>query len=376
MLVALIVLTLACTPDDPSVDSGDVADSPPPGDSDVAPDSDPPGDSEPPDDSDPPAEPTVRVNELMSANESALVAEDGSFPDWIELFNTGDRAVDLSGFSMSDDWTDKQQALLPEGTSIEPGGHLLLWADDRDEPGHLPFKLSADGEGVGLFTPDGQAVDWTTFPPLADDHAWARLPDGGETWADVPRGTPGSANAMIEARVTSLVERGASWRYLDSGVYPGDDWTEPGFDDAGWAEGPAPLGYGDGQTTQVSYGDDSSDKHITTWFRRSVEVPAELLEGISEVSLELRIDDGGLVWLDGVELLRQGMPEGEITPETYASHTASGDDETSYTVYQLDTELIQAGERQLAVEVHQRSASSSDISFDLSLSVVSWERVE
>ncbi len=190
------------------------------------------------------------------------------------------------------------------------------------------------------------------------------------------RGTPGSANAMVEERVTTLVPRGATWRYLDSGVDPGEGWTQPDFDDAGWAEGPAPLGYGDSQATQVSWGDDVNDKHVTTWFRHGFELPAGILDSASEASLELRIDDGGLVWLDGSELLRQGMPEGEIGAETYASHTASGDDETAYTAYPIDLAALHAGAGQLAVEVHQRSASSSDISFDLSLSVVSWERVD
>ncbi len=365
MLVPIAMLALACTPDVPPIDSD------PPEDSEPLVDSELPGDSDPP-----VPLPSVVINELMADNDSAVATEEGAYPDWLELYNAGDSVVDLSGFALSDDWTEKDKAPFPDGVTLEPGGYLLLWADDSEQEGHLPFKLSAQGEGVGLFTAEGIAVDWLTFPPLAEDHAYARIPDGSDSWEQVARGTPGSANARVEAVVTPLVERGADWRYLDTGVDPGEGWADLSFDDSGWAEGPAPLGYGDSQTTQVSYGDDSSNKHITTWFRHAVEVPAEALEGASELQIELRIDDGGLVWLNGVELFRQGMSSGEVDAETYASHTASGDDETSYTAYEFDSDLLLAGGNQLAVEVHQHSASSSDISFDLSLSVEAWVPVE
>ena len=365
MFTPLVLLVMGCSPDTPLVDST------------------PPEDSSPVEETDQPREtdqpellPAVLVNELMADNESAVQADDGSFPDWLELYNADSETVDLTGYSLSDDWTEKDQAPFPEGTTLESGAYLLLWADDSDEPGHVPFKLSAQGEGVGIFSPEGTSVDWITFPPLVEDHAYARIPNGGEGWEQVARGTPGAANARIELQVTTLVEKGATWRYLDTGGAPDDTWTLADFDDSAWASGPAPLGYGDSQTTQVSYGDDASNKHITTWFRHAFEVPAETSTEATEASLALRVDDGAVVWLNGAELLRQGMSEGEIEPDTYATDATSGDGETTYTTHTIAPNLLLDGSNQLAVEVHQANSTSSDITLDLELDIEAWVEVE
>jgi len=368
MLFLLVMLALGCTPDTPPDDST------PPGDSTPSGETSPPEETDPPpDDSAPPIVlPAVLVNELMSDNGGAYQRDDGAYEDWVELFNHGDEAVDLSGYALSDDWTDKDKAPFHDGTVIEAGGYLLLWADGSDEPGRLPFKLSSQGEGVGLFTAEGDSVDWITFPALVEDYAYARLPNGDDTWEQLARGTPGASNVRVEVQSVVVVAKGSTWAYLDSGEYPGETWVQPSFDDSDWASGPAPLGYGDSQTTQVSYGDDSSNKHITTWFRHGFEVSAEALEAASDASVELRVDDGGVVWLNGVELLRHGMAEGEFDADTYASDTASSDGESNYTAYDIDLALLNAGDNQLAVEVHQVSATSSDITLDLALEVEGW----
>jgi hypothetical protein len=337
-----------------------------------------PGDSRPADSSPPVDTPgetgeppiVVLVNELMADNEGAVQDPDGGHPDWLELYNPGEEPVDLGGFALSDDWTDKACSVLPEGTLIEPGGWLLFWADGREESGHVAFSLSADGEGVGLFAPDGTAQDWINYPAQAEDYAWARLPDGAATWEAVARGTPGAANARIFEQSVVLVERGATWSYLDGGVYPGEGWTGLHFDDSGWASGPAPLGYGDDQPTQVSWGEDSAAKHITTWFRRRFTVAGDA--SASAASVELRVDDGALVWLDGAELLRQGMGAGEVGPDTLATDTVSGDAETVYTAWAVNPGLLAGGDHVLAVEVHQASAGSSDLTLDLSLTLRAW----
>src|SRR5687768_13963903 len=70
-----------------------------------------------------------------------------------------------------------------------------------------------------------------------------------------------------------LIPTGATWKYLDNGSDQGTGWRAPGFNDSGWASGPAQLGYGDGdEATVVSYGNDSANKYITTYFRRSITV--------------------------------------------------------------------------------------------------------
>lgn len=164
----------------------------------------------------------------------------------------------------------------------------------------------------------------------------------------------------------SLVSLNSEWNYHDHGADLGSEWTATDFDDADWALGNAELGYGDGdEATTVSYGDDSSDKHITTYFRNTFEYTGEASNAMNGL-LRLRRDDGAVVYLNGVEIMRSNMPGGPVTSETTALSEIVGTNES--TLYEYPVALnLNSGENVLAVEVHQINPTSSDISFDAEL---------
>jgi hypothetical protein len=73
---------------------------------------------------------------------------------------------------------------------------------------------------------------------------------------------------------TTLIAFGSSWKYLDNGSNQATAWRVDGFPDGGWATGNAELGYGDGdEATVVSFGPNSGAKYITTYFRKTFNVP-------------------------------------------------------------------------------------------------------
>ena len=102
----------------------------------------------------------VEISEIMTANRCTLRAEDGSFPDWVELYNPSSEPVSLEGLLLSDRLSKKQGAPLPALT-LPAGGRLVLYADGaqstESEP-HLPFKLS-EGETVFLLSAEGTVLD-------------------------------------------------------------------------------------------------------------------------------------------------------------------------------------------------------------------------
>jgi len=166
--------------------------------------------------------------------------------------------------------------------------------------------------------------------------------------------------------VDLLVSLGADWKYLDNGTFPGSTWMQPSFDDSLWAVGPAELGYGDGdEATVISYGPNPLDKHITTYFRHGFTVtdPA----AYDGLNFRIRRDDGAAVYLNGVEVFRTNLGAGVITSQTLAASTISSSEEIQLNSAVFDPALLVAGVNVLAVEVHQRSASSSDLSFDCDL---------
>jgi hypothetical protein len=165
---------------------------------------------------------------------------------------------------------------------------------------------------------------------------------------------------------TALVPAGSTWKYLDDGSDQGTAWQAPGFDDAGWSSGPAQLGYGDGdEATVVGYGTNPSNKYITTYFRHSFEVPDP--GAFPCMKLELLRDDGAVVYLNASEVARSNMPDGAVDYLTPAASTVgSTDEDTFFEYYFLPGDLV-GGTNVLAVEIHQVSGTSSDISLDLAL---------
>jgi len=181
-----------------------------------------------------------------------------------------------------------------------------------------------------------------------------------------------SPRAFAESVGDYLVTTGASWRYLDDDSTPATAWLASGFDDAAWGQGPAQLGYGDGDEATLLHCGPSvptctSGNFITTYFRKSFTVNAPA--SIPQLQLALLRDDGAVVYLNGVEVARSNMPAGAIGAATPASTAVSGAGETSFFGFPLPAELLVAGANLLAVELHQSGATSSDISFDASLRV-------
>ncbi len=173
----------------------------------------------------------------------------------------------------------------------------------------------------------------------------------------------GPLSAPAETQ-TTFIPAGASWRYLDDGSDQGTAWRAPTFNDGAWATGPAELGYGDGdEATVVSYGPSGQNKYITTYFRHHFNVanPA----AVQSLTLGLLRDDGGVVYLNGSEVFRSNMPSGTITYLTTAA--AAGGSESTFFDTAADPALLVAGDNVVAVEIHQRTASSSDVSFNLDL---------
>ena len=190
-----------------------------------------------------------------------------------------------------------------------------------------------------------------------------RLPGGGINPAAVAVSASGGG-------VHTLVSRQATWRYLDDGSNQGTAWRHPTFDDSSWKQDEGVFGYEDGQDTIISYGPDPSNKYITYYFRRSfvVQDPG----AYDAVTIGLRRDDGAVVYLNGEELFRDGMEEGvDVNFQTLAETLASGSGETTYFAHAVDPSRLSAGTNYLAVEVHQITPNSTDVSFDLEMTATS-----
>lgn len=170
----------------------------------------------------------------------------------------------------------------------------------------------------------------------------------------------------VEGPGSFPITTNSGWKYLDNGVDMGTAWYAEDFDDASWKTGHGILGYGDGQPTLLSYGSNSAQKYPTYYFRKKISIP-DLSQVADELMLKLLRDDGAVIYVNGKEVLRDNMKAGTITYADYSASTIDGAEEDTYAEFKLNKTILQQGINTIAVELHQRSAGSSDISFDLSL---------
>ena len=139
---------------------------------------------------------SLKINEVCSTNRKSLKAADGSSPDWIELYNAGSTAADLSGIGVSDGSKNRYKFTFPAGSTLAAGAYCIIFCDDTDVTAgelHAAFKISASGETVYLTAADGTELDKVTLPELDADVTFGRLTDGGADFA-LLKPTPGSTN--------------------------------------------------------------------------------------------------------------------------------------------------------------------------------------
>lgn len=169
------------------------------------------------------------------------------------------------------------------------------------------------------------------------------------------------------APLTPLIDSGAEWSYRDDGASLGSGWRKLGFGEAGWDSGVAELGYGDGDEQTVVDSGPSNNRHITTYFRRPVTVYDT--GDISYLEIQLRRDDGVVVYVNETEVIRDNLPAGPIDGSTLALNEITGGGESAWTRWILSPDLLVEGENIVAVEIHQASPSGPDISFDMQMLV-------
>ncbi len=155
-----------------------------------------------------------------------------------------------------------------------------------------------------------------------------------------------------------LVEAGSTWRYDDSGADLGTAWYAPDFDDAAWAQGNAALGFGEGdEGTTMTAG------HVTYYARTTFSYDGAIPDSLD---LRLRADDGAVVYLNGVEVLRDNLPDGVIDADTTAIDWRSGAAE-DFAQFAVSANSLVQGQNVLAIEVHNVWAGSNDLTLDVQL---------
>ncbi|XZF12893.1 metallophosphoesterase [Chitinophagaceae bacterium MMS25-I14] len=171
---------------------------------------------------------------------------------------------------------------------------------------------------------------------------------------------------------TQLMNYGATWKYYDLGTNPGSNWTGSSFNDSTWQSGAGFLGYGDpwivtclhsGCSASAQCTPTCGTKFITTWFRKTLNITN--VSAFDSVRFNAKRDDGIIVYVNGTEVWRDNMPATTVYDTTWSSTTIDGVAETTAVTKVLPISYFVNGNNTIAVELHQRGPTSSDITWDM-----------
>lgn len=242
---------------------------------------------------------SVVINEFMSSNNSILPDDDGQYYDWIEIYNSSGSKLDLSSYYLSDDTTNIFKWQLPN-IELEPDSFLVFMASGKNER-----EITSHWETI---------INW-----------------------------------------------GDNWHYYNgSSNPPPQNWNLEEFNESVWSEGPSGFGFGDSDDATVL------PSATSIYIRKKFVIDDTV--NINDVLLHIDYDDAFVAYLNGVEIARSNIGTPDIPPANN-EFASSGREATIYSggspekfiVDNWDSILV-SGENVLAIQVHNISTNSSDMS--------------
>lgn len=184
---------------------------------------------------------------------------------------------------------------------------------------------------------------------------------------------------VVNSSEEELIGTEKTWSYLDDGSKQQGEWKEQDFDDSGWKTAEGPFGYPEDEDrptfgkvkTLLDFGEDEEQKHATTYFRTEFNI--EDVGAVENIGvIEFEVDDSLILYLNGTEISRFNLPEGEIQFDEYledVSNENNLDESQTERIYLSKEQLknLKDGQNVLAAEVHQSDPDSSDLYLGLKL---------
>ena len=240
----------------------------------------------------------LKINEIMSSNTMVLYDEDGDTPDWLEIINSGSSGINLSDYYLSENPDKLLKWQLP-GIVLPPNQPLLVYASGKDK------------QQTPLF--------WNT-----------------------------------------IIDVGQTWKYLVPKSEPLSTWKSFNFDETNWSAGASGIGFGDNDDNTVI-----ASGSISVFMRKKFKLTN--LENLKSLWFHMDYDDGFVAYLNGTEICRAGLgKEGSAVSynTTASSHEARiyyGGTPDGFDISDF-IHLLNENENILAIQVHNTSSGSSDLS--------------
>jgi hypothetical protein len=240
----------------------------------------------------------LKINEIMSSNTLIVYDEDGDTPDWLEIINSGNTEISLSDYYLSESKKNLLKWQFPE-MKLEPNQTLLVYASGKDR----------------LQTP----LYWNT-----------------------------------------IIDIGQSWKYFIPSSEPSSLWKTYGFSETGWSTGASGIGFGDGDDNTVI-----ATGKMSVFMRKKFTVTN--LQDLKSLWLHIDYDDGFVAYLNGTEICRAGLGTAgsevkfDVAAVSHEAKIYTGGSPDGYNISEF-IYLLNEKDNVLAIQVHNASTGSSDLS--------------
>ncbi len=245
--------------------------------------------------------------------------------EFIELHNAGDTTVDLSNWKLTNGVT----FTFPAATSLAPGGYLVVAQD----PAVLLSKYSATALGpwVGKLSNRGDTIELRDATNALKDTVsyqpgfpWPTSANGAGPSIELMNpaldndlgGSWRASTAVSNPGTTYVAAAATGWKYfkgITEASAPVSAWRSLSFNDNAWLSGRTPIGYGTTvacNTVLNGMPGTTASNYSTVFARKSFTIPAGQIP--DEIILNIRHDDGCIVWINGTEVYRGAMPAGNV----------------------------------------------------------------
>ncbi|MGX1696239.1 metallophosphoesterase [Microbacterium keratanolyticum] len=168
------------------------------------------------------------------------------------------------------------------------------------------------------------------------------------------------------AKTEVLLPGGSTWKWRNSTQTWPIGWNMPGYSDASWGTGAAPLGWGTGVATVLDLAPPTSNRARAMIFRNTVTIAD--VDELSDVTVTTRADDGVAVWVNGTLIGTSHLQSTNPNSSTYADATRSTNLATSDpAVFTVPDGLLQDGANVIAASAHVNYRATANSTFDLSM---------
>lgn len=239
----------------------------------------------------------IYINEVQSVNQNTIRDEDDESSDWFEIYNPNNFSVNLNNYSVSDDKQELRKWVFPD-VVLKPNSYLLVFASDKNRT-------------IGT-------IGWQT-----------------------------------------IINKGDTWKFKIFTSEPPVEWKNIGYNDLAWQSGPSGFGFGDGDDSTIV------QATISLYLRKTFTI--DDTASIKDALLHIDYDDGFVAYLNGVELTRKNLgnagqlvPYNKTTDDYSEAQMYQGGKPYEFRLEELHN-LLKQGENVLAIQVHNQSLNSSDL---------------